>query len=454
MTAPKLDLTSQLPRYVAELSEWLAIPSISADPAYAPQVREAAQWLGAHLTKLGATDVILHETKGHPIVTARVGNDASKPTILVYGHYDVQPPDPLDLWETPPFKADVREGKLYARGACDDKGQVFIHLKALEALQQQGDLPCNIKLLIEGEEECGSTRLEEFVAANTELLKCDACVISDTSMIASDIPSLTVGLRGLCYIEVSLTGPNRDLHSGQYGGAVDNPIHALSRIITQLHDDQGRVTIPGFYDAVQTHDATTRAQINAAPYSEQDYKNALGLRALKGEAGYTTVERTGIRPCLDVNGIWGGYTGQGAKTVLPSKAHAKISMRLVPNQDHKVATKQLMDHLQSLTPPTMTMTLEDLHGGPAALTPLSGKAYAAAQAAFRHVWGKDPLPTFDGGSIPIVSVLAKQLGVDVVLLGFGLHSDAIHSPNEHFVVDHLAKGAAAVVAFHHFFAQK
>ena len=446
------DLTPHLPRFLQELTEFLAIPSISADPAFKGDVRRAADWLVKHFKDLGASDITLHETPGHPIVTARVGNDPSKPTVLVYGHYDVQPPDPIELWQTPPFTATVRDGKLYARGACDDKGQVFIHLKALEMLRKGGDLPCNLKFLIEGEEECGSTHLEEFVLKNKELLKCDAVVVSDTSMIATDIPSLTVGLRGLCYIEVTLTGPNRDLHSGQYGGAVENPVRALARMITQLHDEQGRITIPGFYDTVRVYDAATRKAMNAIPYDEESYKKELDLKALKGEEGYTTIERVGIRPCLDVNGIWGGYTGEGAKTVLPSKAHAKISMRLVPDQDYKIATKQLMDHLQSLTPPTMRIEMRDLHGGPWGLTPMQGRAFHAAQQAFEHVWNKAPVPVFDGGSIPIVSVMGKALGVDVVLLGFGLHSDAIHSPNEHFTVSHIPKGIATVLEFYKQFA--
>lgn len=448
------DIQAEMPRFVAELSEWLAIPSISADPAYKDHVRKAAQWLGDHLRKLGATDIKLNETAGHPIVTARVGNDANKPTILVYGHYDVQPPDPLDLWHTPPFVASVRDGKLYARGSCDDKGQVFIHLKALEMMRKGGELPCNLIFLIEGEEECGSTHLEEFIVANKNSLKCDAVVISDTSMSATEHPSLTVGLRGLVYIEMTLTGPNRDLHSGQYGGAVENPVHALARMITKLHDDQGRVTIPGFYDNVRTYDAATRAQINAIPHDDVRYKRELDIAETKGEAGYTTIERTGIRPCLDVNGIWGGYTGEGAKTVLPSKAHAKISMRLVPDQDYKVATRQLMDHLQSMAPKTMKIEMRDLHGGPGALTPLEGKAFKCAVQAYEQGWGKRPVPTFDGGSIPIVSVLAKNLGVDVVLMGFGLHSDAIHSPNESFTVEHIARGIATISAFHRIFSQK
>lgn len=446
-------VATHLPRFIKELTEWLAIPSISADAAFNADTRRAAQWLADHLQALGAAEVTLNETPGHPIVTARVGNDASKPTVLVYGHYDVQPPDPLELWETPPFEAHVRDGKIYARGACDDKGQVFIHLKALELMQAAGDMSCNLIFLIEGEEECGSTHLEAFVAAHKDQLRCDAVVVSDTSIIASDIPSLTVGLRGLAYIEVTLTGPDRDLHSGHYGGAVDNPINALARIIAQLHDDKGRVTIPGFYDAVRVYDNATRQQMNAIPFGEDELKNEIGIKAAWGEQGYSVIERTGIRPCLDVNGIWGGYTGEGAKTVLPSKAHAKISMRLVPDQDYQLATQQLIDHLKALTPATMTIEARDLHGGPGALTPMEGVTYQSAVAAFTQVWGKAPLPTFNGGSIPIVSVLSKILETDVVLMGFGLHTDAIHSPNEHFVVDHIVKGVATVAAFHQEFAK-
>ncbi len=442
-----------LDRFISELSEWLRIPSISADPAYTVQVRQAAQWLADHLTGIGATDILINETKGHPIVTARLGNDPAKPTVLVYGHYDVQPADPLELWDTPAFEPEIRNGKLYARGSSDDKGQVFLHLKAAELLQQNGDLPCNIVLLIEGEEECGSNNLVEFVEANKARLACDAVLISDTSIIASDVPSLTVGLRGLSYIEVTLTGPNRDLHSGVYGGAVGNPIHALSKMITQLHDDQGRITIPNFYDSVKEFSAAERADINKAPFDEAEYKKDLGIQSVHGEQGYSTIERTGIRPCLDVNGIWGGYTGEGAKTVLPSKAHAKISMRLVSNQQHEEATKQLIAHLHTLTPDTMTLDARPHHGGPAAVTQTDSVPYKAAFNAFKTVWGKDPIPTFEGGSIPIVSQLNRILGAEVVLMGFGLNSDAIHSPNEHFVVSHIPQGIAAIMHFHHEFAK-
>jgi acetylornithine deacetylase/succinyl-diaminopimelate desuccinylase-like protein len=446
-------IAKHLPRFIAELTEWLRIPSISADPVYKASVTQAAQWLADHLKNLGAHDIALNVTAGHPIVTARLGNDPKKPTVLVYGHYDVQPPDPLELWTTPAFEPEIRDGKMYARGVSDDKGQVFMHVKAAEMLQAAGEIPCNILFLIEGEEECGSTNLETFVIEHRDALKCDAVLISDTSIIATDIPSLTVGLRGLAYIEVTLTGANRDLHSGIYGGNVGNPIHALSKMIAQLHDEKGRVTVPGFYDRVRPFSAEERKAINEAPFNETEYKQSLAVKALQGEEGYSVLERVGIRPCLDCNGIWGGYTGEGAKTVLPSKAHAKISMRLVADQNHDEAADQLIAYLEKLVPPTMTLATKKLHGGPSALTRTDGKAYKAAFDAFGTVWNKTPIPMYEGGSIPIVSVLSKNLGVDVVLMGFGLDSNAIHSPNEHFDVAMIPKGIAAIMQFHKNFAK-
>jgi acetylornithine deacetylase/succinyl-diaminopimelate desuccinylase-like protein len=444
-------MTTLPDRYTTELSDWLRIPSISADPSFAPDVRRAAQWLVEHVTQIGAHSVTLHETAGHPIVTAKFGNDPKKPTVLVYGHYDVQPSTPDDLWTTPAFEPTIRDGKIYARGSADDKGQVFIHLKALEEMRNA--LSCNITLLIEGEEECGSDNLVPFIEKNADMLACDAVLISDTSIIATNTPSLTVGLRGMSYIEVTVTGACRDLHSGIYGGTVANPIHALSHIISQLHDQNGRVTIPGFYDNVKNYSANERAAINRAPFNETQYKAELKVNALVGETGFTPIERTGIRPCLDVNGMWGGYTGTGAKTVLPSQAHAKISMRLVPDQDHDVATKQLIDHLHTLTPPGVTLTAKPHHGGAPAVTKTDGAAYQAAFAAMRTAWGADPIPMFEGGSIPIVADLNRILAADVVLMGFGLNSDAIHSPNEHFRIDHITRGIAAVKAFYSAFAK-
>ena len=440
-----------LDRYLAELSDWLRIPSISADPKYAGDVQKAAQWLADHFKKLGGTEITVHKTQGHPIVTSRFGNDPKKPTILVYGHYDVQPPDPLELWTTAAFEPDIRNGKLYARGASDDKGQVFMHLKAVE--EMAGNYPCNIVFLIEGEEECGSDNLVPFIEAHRDLLKCDAILISDTGIIDSDTPALTVGLRGLAYTEVTVTGPNRDLHSGVYGGNIGNPISALSKMIAALHDENNHITIPGFYDGVRDYSEVERAAINAAPFKESKYTSELGVSSLQGEKGYTPLERRGIRPCLDVNGIWGGYTGEGAKTVLPAKAHAKISMRLVPGQDHEKAAQQLLDYLKKITPPSMTFEGKALHGGPPAVTRTDSEAYKAAFVAMKKGWGKDPVPLYEGASIPIVADLNRILNAEVVLMGFALDTDAIHSPNEHFVINHIPMGITTIVEFYKEFAK-
>lgn len=446
------DLPHPLDRYLSELSDWLRIPSISADPAYTGDVLKAAEWLAAHFKKLGGTETTIHPTKGHPIVTSRFGNDPAKKTVLVYGHYDVQPPDPLDLWTTPPFEAQVRDGKLYARGASDDKGQVFLHLKAVE--EMAGNYSCNLIFLIEGEEECGSDNLVPFLEQHKDLLKCDAVLISDTGLIATDIPSLTVGLRGLAYTEFTLTSANRDLHSGVYGGNVGNPISALAKMIAQLHDENNHITIPGFYEGVRDYTQAERDAINKAPFDKQEFLSGIGINDLHGEKGYTFHERRGIRPCLDVNGIWGGYTGDGAKTVLPSKAHAKISMRLVPGQDHEQAAHQLIAYMQQLTPSNMTLEGRALHGGPPAITSTSSPAYKAACEALRAGWGKDPVPVYEGASIPIVADLSRILSTEVVLMGFALDSDAIHSPNEHFVIAHIPKGIATIIAFYKQFAQR
>ncbi len=442
-----------LDRYIAELSEWLRIPSISADPAFKNDVQRAAQWLSDHLKKLGGTDTTIHPTKGHPIVTSRFGNDATKPTVLVYGHYDVQPPDPLELWTTQAFEPAVRDGKIYARGTADDKGQVFIHLKAVEDMMAASDLPCNVIFLIEGEEECGSDNLIEFIEAHKNDLTCNAVIISDTSIIDTDTPSLTVGLRGLAYTEFTLTAANRDLHSGVYGGNVGNPISALSKMIAALHDDNNHIAIPNFYDHVRDYTPSERVAMNQAPFDESSFKRGIGINELQGEKNYTFMERRGIRPCLDVNGIWGGYTGEGAKTVLPAKAHAKISMRLVPGQDHDVAAKQLIDYMQSLTPKNMTLEGVALHGGPSAVTSTDSKAYKAAMQALKFAWGKEPVPMYDGASIPIVADLNRILGVEVVMMGFSLDTDAIHSPDEHFVLSHMPKGIAAIIEFYRQFAK-
>lgn len=446
-------IDSNLPRFQEELFEWLRIPSVSADSRHKQDVRKAAEFLKAKFLDVGVDHAELCETGGHPIVFAEKKVDASAPTILVYGHYDVQPADPLELWESPPFEPVVRDGKIFARGSCDDKGQVYMHVKAFETMNALKRLSCNVKFMVEGEEEVGSENLESFVRDNREKLKADIILISDTAMISLDHPSITVGLRGLSYMEVEITGPNRDLHSGVYGGAVANPVNVLCRMIASLHDDKGRVTIPGFYDKVVELTSGEREALNRAPFSLDAYKRDLQIGEVWGEEGYTTLERTGIRPTLDVNGIWGGYTGEGAKTVLPSSAHAKISMRLVPNQSSDEISELFTRHIKSIAPPSVRVKVIAHHGGEPAVTPTDSKAFAAAAKAFETVWGKRPIPTRDGGSIPIVALFKKELNLDTVLMGFGLDSDAIHSPNEHFGVKNFRMGIETIVAFHQHFAE-
>lgn len=434
-------------RFLGELYDWLRIPSVSADSRHKDDVRRAAGFAMEKLKALGA-DVKLVETKGHPIVFGEKIVDPSKPTVLVYGHYDVQPPDPLDLWVTPPFEPTVRDGKIYARGACDDKGQVYMHIKAFEILQKFNLLKCNVKFMIEGEEEVGSDNLPVFVKEYRDQLKADTILISDTALISLDQPSITVGLRGLSYMEVEVTGASRDLHSGVYGGAVANPINVLSQLIASLHDKDGRITIPGFYDDVATLTGKERKALNDAPFDLEEYMKELGIDEVVGEKGYTTLERTGIRPTLDCNGIWGGYTGEGAKTVLPSKANAKISMRLVPNQDHTKITELFTKHFKAIAPKSVKVKVTAHHGGQPAVTPTDSKAYLAASKAFEQVWGKPPIPTRDGGSIPIVALFKQELGLDSVLMGFGLDSDALHSPNESYGVRNFLVGIETIVAFY------
>jgi acetylornithine deacetylase/succinyl-diaminopimelate desuccinylase-like protein len=435
-------------RFLSELFDLLRIPSVSADSKYKPDVRKAAEYVIQKLQDAGADKVELCETKGHPIVYGEKMIDASKPTVLVYGHYDVQPADPLNLWDSPAFEPVVKDGKIYARGSCDDKGQMYMHIKAFEAMMELNQLSCNVKFMIEGEEEVGSDNLGTFVKENKAKLKADVILISDTSLISLDTPSITVGLRGLCYMEVEVTGPNRDLHSGVYGGAVANPINVLSEMIASMHDKNGRITIPGFYDKVAELTAEERKALNKAPFNLDEYKKELAIDDVKGEAGYTTLERTGTRPTLDVNGIWGGYTGEGAKTVLPSKASAKISMRLVPNQNSTEITDLFTKHFQSISPKSVKVKVTAHHGGEPAVTPTDSKAFRAASSAFEEVWGKSPIPTRDGGSIPIVSLFKKELGLDTVLMGFGLDSDAIHSPNEHYGIKNFLIGIETIVAFY------
>lgn len=438
-------------RFLEELFELLRIPSVSADSKHKADVRKAAEYVQKKLMDAGVDKAELNETKGHPIVYGEKMIDASKPTVLVYGHYDVQPADPLNLWTSPPFEPVVKDGKIYARGSCDDKGQVYMHIKAFEIMMKLNQLPCNVKFMIEGEEEVGSDNLGTFVKENKEKLNADVILISDTALISMDHPSITAGLRGLSYMEVEVTGPNRDLHSGVYGGAVANPINVLCDMIASLHDKDGRVTIPGFYDKVADLSKEEREALNKAPFNLNEYKKDLDIADVKGEKGYTTLERTGTRPTLDVNGIWGGYTGEGAKTVLPSKAHAKISMRLVPNQVSKEISELFTKHIHAIAPPYVKVKVVAHHGGEPAVTPTDSKAFQATSKAFEEVWGKTPIPSRDGGSIPIVALFKKELGLDTVLMGFGLDSDAIHSPNEHYGVKNFLIGIETITAFYKHF---
>ncbi|HRJ29344.1 MAG TPA: dipeptidase [Cyclobacteriaceae bacterium] len=446
-------IESNQQRFLDELFELLRIPSVSADSRLKGDVRKAAEFLVNKFKEAGVDTVELCETKGHPIVFAEKIVNPSLPTVLVYGHYDVQPPDPLDLWHSPPFEPVIKDGKIYARGSCDDKGQVYMHVKAFEAMMKLKTLPCNVKFMVEGEEEVGSDNLGTFVRENKARLKADIILVSDTAIISLDHPSITAGLRGLSYMEVEVTGPNRDLHSGVYGGAVANPVNVLSKMIASLHDENGRVTIPGFYDKVVELSAADREAINKAPFSLDNYKKELGIDDIQGEKGYTTLERTGIRPTLDVNGIWGGYTGEGAKTVLPSKAFAKISMRLVPNQSNEEITELFTKHFNAIAPKSVKVKVTALHGGQPAVTPTDSAAFKAASAAFQEVWGKKPIPTRDGGSIPIVALFKDELGLDTVLMGFGLDSDAIHSPNEHYGVKNFLLGIETIVAFYNHYSK-
>ncbi len=435
-------------RFVEELKAWLRIPSISTDPAYAGDVRRAAEWLAQQLRDAGVERVEIMETGGHPVVFAAHGNDGAKKTVLVYGHYDVQPPDPLEEWTQPPFEPVVRNGDLYARGSSDDKGQAFMHVKAVEALLRNGgDLPVNLKFLIEGEEESGSANLDAYIEANKGLLKADVVVISDTGLFAPGVPSITYGLRGLAYVEVELQGPARDLHSGMYGGAVHNPVNALCGMIGDLHDENHHITIEGFYDNVRPLTDEERSTFAQLPFDEKAWMDEAGARALRTERGYTALEGVAARPTLDVNGIWGGYTGQGAKTVLPARATAKISCRLVPDQAPDEITEKLRRHFETHTPETMTLTFRDLHGGHGAIVDTTAPAMQAAKEAMRGVFGRDPYFTREGGSIPVVSAFKRLLGLDTVLMGFGLDSDSIHSPNEKFGLDRFAQGIEASIRF-------
>ncbi|CEN42784.1 CNDP dipeptidase 2 [Capnocytophaga canis] len=446
-------------RFIDELIQLLKIPSISADSAYSQDVINTAEAVKNALEKAGCDTVEICDTPGYPIVYGEKIIDPALPTVLVYGHYDVQPADPIDLWHSDPFEPVIKttekhpQGAIFARGACDDKGQMYMHVKALEYMVKTGNLPCNVKFMIEGEEEVGSESLGWFVKRNHEKLKNDIILISDTGMIANDTPSITTGLRGISYVEVEVTGPNRDLHSGLYGGAVANPINILTKMIASLHDENKRVTIPGFYDKVEELSQEERNEMAKAPFSLENYKKALDIEDVYGEEGYSTNERNSIRPTLDVNGIWGGYIGEGAKTVIPSKAYAKISMRLVPNQNWEEITQLFKEHFESIAPAGVKVTVKPHHGGQGYVTPTNSVGYQAAAKAYKQSFGKDPIPVRSGGSIPIVALFEKELGSKSILMGFGLDSDAIHSPNEHFGVFNFLKGIETIPWFYHFFAK-
>lgn len=440
-------------RFLEELFALLRIPSISADTAYKQDMVTAAEYVKKKLEEAGANNVEVCQTPGHPIVYGEKIIDPSLPTILVYGHYDVQPAVPLELWTTPPFDPTIRNERIYARGACDDKGQVYMHVKAFEAMMKNGELPCNIKFMIEGEEETGSTNLGPFCIANKEKLKSDVILISDTSMLANDIPSIDVGLRGLSYVEVELTGPNRDLHSGVYGGAVANPINILAKMIASMHDENNHITIPGFYDDVIALSAEERAEMAKAPFDIEAYKKDLDIADVWGEKGYSIMERTGTRPTLDVNGIWGGYTGEGSKTVLPSKAFAKISMRLVPNQNSDKITRLFTEHFKRIAPAGVKVEVTPHHGGDPVLTPTDSLEFKAASMAMEKTFGKNPIPTRGGGSIPIVALFERELGVKSVLMGFGLDIDALHSPNESYGLFNFYKGIETIPYFFKYYTE-
>lgn len=440
-------------RFLNELLELLTIPSVSAKSEHKDDMLRCAELVKKRLLEAGAQTATIYATNGHPIVYGEVIVDNNLPTVLVYGHYDVQPADPLHLWHSGPFEPVIKDGKIFARGSCDDKGQFYMHVKTLEMLTATNTLKNNIKFLIEGEEEIGSPNLATFVANNKELLKADVILISDTSMLSMDTPSIDVGVRGLSYIEVEVTGANRDLHSGVYGGAVANPITILSKMIASCHDENNHITIPGFYDDVVEATPAERAKMALAPFNEAEYKNDLGVNELWGEKNFTTHERTGIRPTLELNGIWGGYTGEGAKTVLPSKAYAKISARLVPNQSSEKITEKLLNYFTTIAPKGVIVKATEHHGGEPYMTPIDSIEYAAAAKAITTTFGKEPIPVRGGGSIPICALFEKELSLKIVFLGFGLDSDNLHSPNEKFDLFNFYKGIETIPYFHHYYTE-
>ena len=440
-------------RFLEELLALLRIPSVSAKTENNQDMIDCAAVVKQRLLEAGADKVTIYETPGHPIVYGEKIIDPLKPTILVYGHYDVQPADPIELWKSGPFDPTIIDGKIFARGSCDDKGQFYMHVKALETMTKTNSLPANVKFIIEGEEEVGSPNLANFVKANKALLKADVILISDTSMLSMENPSIDIGVRGLSYIEVEVTGPNRDLHSGVYGGAVANPITMLAKMIAACHDENNHITIPGFYDDIIESTTEERAKMAKAPFNENEYKTDLGVSSLWGEKGYTTNERTGIRPTLEVNGIWGGYQGEGAKTVLPSKAFAKISCRLVPNQSSVKITEKILNYFKTMAPAGVTVKASEHHGGEPYITPIDSDAYQAASKAITTTFGKEPIPVRGGGSIPICALFEKELGLKIVFMGFGLDSDNLHSPNEKFDIFNFYKGIETIPYFHQYYAE-
>jgi len=440
-------------RFLDELFELIRIPSISSEQKHKDDMKKMAEALKQKLLNAGADKAEVMPTDGNPVVYGEKMVDNSKPTVLVYGHYDVMPVDPIEKWDSQPFEPEVRDGKIWARGADDDKGQSFMHIKAFEYLNQSGKLDCNVKFMLEGEEEIGSPSLGKFCEQNKKLLKADTILVSDTSMLSPENPSITTGLRGLAYMEVQVTGPNRDLHSGIFGGAVANPANVLADMIAKLKDENNKVTIPGFYDDVIEVSDQERKEMAKAPFNLEKYKKSLDIEEVDGEAGYSTMERTGIRPSLDVNGMWSGYTGEGAKTVLPSTAGAKISMRLVPNQDHKKIARMFEDHFKSMAPRSVKVEVKELHGGQGYVSPIDLPAYRAASKAMETTLGKKPIPVRSGGSIPIIATFEKVLETKSILLGFGLESDAIHSPNENYPLDQFYNGIEAIVHFYEEYAQ-
>ncbi|MFO7658405.1 MAG: dipeptidase [Bacteroidales bacterium] len=454
MTEIKTYIAENQSRFLDELFRLIRIPSVSPKPENKPYMKEAAEYIADLLLKAGVDHSCVYATSGNPVVFGEKTLDATKPTILVYGHYDVMPAEPLDLWTSPPFEPEIRDNRIYARGANDDKGQMFMHIKAFEYLVRTKKLNCNVKFMIEGEEEVGSAGMKEFCINNKKLLSSDIIIVSDTTMATEETPSITNGLRGICSFQVEVTGPDRDLHSGHYGGAVMNPVNALAKIISGLTDNHHKIAIPGFYDDVEIISDIEREELKKAPFDIERFKSSIRIPDVYGEKEYAVLERIGMRPALDVNGIWGGYSGEGTKTIIPSKAFAKITVRLVPHQDPEIIALLFEKHIKNTAPPGVKVSVEYLHGGKAYVSPIESKGFVSAGLAYEKTFGKKPIPIRSGGSIPIISDFESILGVKSILMGFGLESDAIHSPNENFRIDYLHKGIETIIWFYHFFSGK